>query len=152
MPPDNTIPSHKATSCTLLRSYDNSIISISIIYIIFRDKEMIRFTTILYFIFFIILIILFYIILKYFGNSHKMILFYVRRFLIQPNFFDYKFQLNIVLNLNHIYCIVQNNNGYLKLIIQNTNHYSILLLQNNNGNCKFNNLKTFVEQLYLTFL
>ena len=68
------------------RYFLNSIISISIIYIIFRDKEMIRFTTILYFIFFIILIILFYIILKYFGNSHKMILFYVRRFLIQPIF------------------------------------------------------------------
>ena len=68
------------------RYFLNSIISILIIYIIFKDKEMIRFTTILYFIFFIILIILFYIILKYFGNSHKMILFYVRRFLIQPIF------------------------------------------------------------------
>ena len=68
------------------RYFLNSIISISIIYIIFKDKEMIRFTTILYFVFFIILIIFFYIVLKYFGNSHKMILFYVRRFLIQPIF------------------------------------------------------------------
>ena len=68
------------------RYFINSMLSLSIIYIIFKDFEMIRFVSILYLIFFVVLIILFCVTLKYFGSSNKMSIFYIRRFLIQPIF------------------------------------------------------------------
>ena len=68
------------------RYFLNSILSISIIYIVFKDLEMIKFTSILYVFFFVILIFAFYMTLNYFGNENKMTLFYIRRFLIQPLF------------------------------------------------------------------
>lgn len=68
------------------RYFLNSIVSISIIYIVFKDLEMIKFTSILYVFFFVILIFAFYMTLNYFGNENKMTLFYIRRFLIQPLF------------------------------------------------------------------
>jgi exosortase F-associated protein len=39
-----------------------------------------------YLLFFIILISLFFIVLFFFGETNKMTLFYIRRFLIQPIF------------------------------------------------------------------
>lgn len=67
------------------RYFLNSIVSISIIYLVFKDLGMIKFSALIYFIFFIILILAFYLMLIYFGNN-KMTLFYIRRFLIQPIF------------------------------------------------------------------
>jgi exosortase F-associated protein len=64
----------------------NSILSICMIFIIFKDLEAIKFISILYIIFFIVLIILFFMILNLIETPNKMILFYVRRFLIQPVF------------------------------------------------------------------
>jgi exosortase F-associated protein len=64
----------------------NSIISITIIYVFFKDTEIVKFVSLLYFIFFVILIISFYVFLNYFGENNKMILFYIRRFIIQPLF------------------------------------------------------------------
>ena len=69
-----------------LRYFLNTIISISILYVIFKDLNLSRFSFILYVLFFIILITGFYICLNYFDESQKMILFYVRRFIIQPIF------------------------------------------------------------------
>ena len=68
------------------RYFINSMLSLSIIYIVFKDFEMIKFVSILYITFFIMLIFLFFLTIKYFGNSNKMFLFYIRRFIIQPIF------------------------------------------------------------------
>lgn len=70
----------------LFRYFLNSILSLSIIFILFRDLVAIKFSSILYFCFFIFLILLLYFTLYYFEEPNKMTLFYIRRFLIQPLF------------------------------------------------------------------
>ena len=69
-----------------LRYFLNTLISISILYVIFKDLNLFKFLIILYILFFIILIIGFYICLNYLENDQKTILFYIRRFIIQPIF------------------------------------------------------------------
>lgn len=63
----------------------NSVLSLALLYVIFKDIGMIKFTSILYLIFFIILtsILLFALFNE---KPDKMFVFYVRRFLIQPIF------------------------------------------------------------------
>jgi exosortase F-associated protein len=70
----------------LFRYVLNSILSVGIIYFLFKDKEMIKFASILYLLFFLILIVVFFFILYFYGNQNNLLLFYVRRFLIQPLF------------------------------------------------------------------
>ena len=70
----------------LFRYLLNSMLSLAIIFVLFKDIEAIRFASIVYLLFFIILISLFFIVLFYFGETNKMTLFYIRRFLIQPIF------------------------------------------------------------------
>jgi exosortase F-associated protein len=70
----------------LFRYFLNTIISLSIIYMLFKNKSLIKFTSFLYLIFFIVLISLFFIVYQYFAQTNKMTLFYIRRFLIQPIF------------------------------------------------------------------
>ena len=63
----------------------NSILSIFIIYLLFKDRLLLKLSVYLYTLIGFVLIILFYFYL----NSEKpdfMILFYIRRFLIQPIF------------------------------------------------------------------
>lgn len=62
----------------------NSIVSLAILYIIFYEIAIIKFSMLLYFGFFVILTFLFFVYLNYFDESNKMILFYIRRFMIQP--------------------------------------------------------------------
>ena len=64
----------------------NSSISLGIIYVLFREMEMVKFAAILYIVFFLILIIVFFSILFINVEHHYLTLFYVRRFLIQPIF------------------------------------------------------------------
>jgi exosortase F-associated protein len=64
----------------------NSILSLGILYIIFKDKQMIQFASFLYFFFFVILIVGFFSVLHFHENQNNLLLFYVRRFLIQPLF------------------------------------------------------------------
>jgi exosortase F-associated protein len=64
----------------------NSILSLGVLYIIFKDKQMIQFASFLYFFFFMILIIGFFSVLHFYENQNNLLLFYVRRFLIQPLF------------------------------------------------------------------
>ena len=64
----------------------NSIVSLAIIYLCFKDLSMIKFLSVLYIILFILLISSFHYILIYWTNNNKMAIFYVRRFLIQPLF------------------------------------------------------------------
>lgn len=70
----------------LLRYGLNTIISLGIIFVLFKEMEMVKFASILYVIFFLILIIIFFSILYFNVEHHYLTLFYVRRFLIQPIF------------------------------------------------------------------
>lgn len=70
----------------IFRYFINTIISLTILYIIFKDLNLIKFSSILYVLFFLVLIISFYFALNFFDESHKMMLFYIRRFIIQPVF------------------------------------------------------------------
>lgn len=69
-----------------LRFFLNTVLSLAVIYVLFKDIDAVKFASVLYFIFFVMLLAAFYIILLKNGESNKMGLFYVRRFLIQPIF------------------------------------------------------------------
>jgi len=66
------------------RFYLNSIISIGILKLIFNDSKVVKFSIFLYSVFGIILMVTFFFILLKFGETNKMNLFYIRRFIIQP--------------------------------------------------------------------
>ncbi|KAB1156675.1 exosortase F system-associated membrane protein [Flavobacterium luteum] len=68
------------------RYFLNAIFSLAIIYFLFSDLKFTKFTSILYFIFYLILITAFFLMLHFSGNENNFILFYIRRFLIQPLF------------------------------------------------------------------
>jgi len=68
------------------RYFLNTIISLAIIYVIFRDFELVKFASFLYLLFFIGLIITFFVVLTYFGDDNNLTIFYIRRFIIQPIF------------------------------------------------------------------
>lgn len=68
----------------MLRYLLNSAISLGIIYLIFFDTKLTVFAAWLYFLFFILLISAFLALYMLPDEPHKMYLFYVRRFLIQP--------------------------------------------------------------------
>ena len=70
----------------LFRFTLNALISLGILYSLFKDREMIVFVSVLYVILFVILIIAFFCMLWFFTDNVNFILFYVRRFLIQPLF------------------------------------------------------------------
>jgi len=69
-----------------LRYSLNSIVSLAIIYLLFKNKSLLNFSIRFYVIAVIFLSIFLFIILKYFNSEGYMLLFYVRRFLIQPLF------------------------------------------------------------------
>lgn len=62
----------------------NTLLSLGIIYVIFRNKEFIKVSSVLYLIFFIVLILALFVIVNYSENDFS--LFYIRKFLIQPLF------------------------------------------------------------------
>ncbi|MBA0884464.1 exosortase F system-associated membrane protein [Flavobacterium undicola] len=64
----------------------NMIISLGLIYVIFKDYMMIQFSFFLYLVAFFVLLILFFLVINYYGSDNNFLLFYVRRFLIQPIF------------------------------------------------------------------
>lgn len=64
----------------------NTVLSLGILYFLFRDREMIAFVSILYLFLFGVLVVSFFCILHFFENKENLLLFYVRRFLIQPLF------------------------------------------------------------------
>lgn len=67
-----------------LRYWVNSILSLLILWVAFNKKEIIKFSLILYAIVFFLLLIAFWILLGKYSAEDYMMLFYVRRFLIQP--------------------------------------------------------------------
>lgn len=68
-----------------MRFYLNSMISLALLYVIFKDKQMVKFSAFLYMVLGSILMISFIFTLTFFHHE-KMTLFYIRRFLIQPIF------------------------------------------------------------------
>lgn len=63
----------------------NTILSLALLYVIFNDKQMLKFTAFLYLIFFVVLISILLFALSN-EDPDKMLVFYIRRFLIQPIF------------------------------------------------------------------
>jgi exosortase F-associated protein len=57
-----------------------------LLYVIFKDTKIVKFSMLLYMILGSILMISFIFVLTFFGEENKMTLFYLRRFLIQPIF------------------------------------------------------------------
>lgn len=70
----------------LFRFTLNTILSLGIIYLLFKDVQMVKFAFVLYYFFFMILIVTFFFIVYYVKGHNNLALFYVRRFLIQPIF------------------------------------------------------------------
>ena len=82
------LPNFKSTYLFLgflFRYSLNAIVSLGIIYVFFKDVGMIQFSLLLYVIFFIVLCLIFFLIV-YIDEGNNWLLFYVRRFLIQPIF------------------------------------------------------------------
>jgi len=69
----------------LLRYVLNTVLSLLLIYTLFRDLEIMKFSAFLYVFFLILLLGMFAIIIEYFPDG-SWLLFYVRRFIIQPIF------------------------------------------------------------------
>ncbi|HNP32964.1 MAG TPA: exosortase F system-associated protein [Flavobacterium sp.] len=68
-----------------IRFYLNSVISLLLLYVLFKDKQIVKFTAFLYMVLGSILMISFIFTLTFFPHE-KITLFYIRRFLIQPIF------------------------------------------------------------------
>lgn len=66
------------------RFFINTIISLSILYVIFNKKSVIRFSSKVYVITFLILMISFFLVIKYQLIDGYLVIFYIRRFLIHP--------------------------------------------------------------------
>jgi exosortase F-associated protein len=70
----------------LLRYTLNTIFSLGIIYVLFKEIKMVKFASVLYVFFFILLISGFFLAIYIFDNHNSLLLFYIRRFIIQPIF------------------------------------------------------------------
>ena len=70
----------------LFRYALNTVFSLGVIYILFKDISMIKFALFLYVFFFVIFAIGFFYIVYFSAENQNWILFYIRRFLIKPIF------------------------------------------------------------------
>lgn len=70
----------------LLRYLLNTSFSLAIIYAVFRELPLLKFAALLYGILFVLLITAFFVLLHFTDHPDYMLLFYLRRFLIQPLF------------------------------------------------------------------
>ena len=68
------------------RYFLNSILSLLVLWIAFSEKDYVKFAALLYLIAFVFLLSVFYILLQNYEPERYQVLFYVRRFLIQPLF------------------------------------------------------------------
>ena len=67
------------------RYFLNTVLSLLLLYTLFLDREIVKFSAFLYLFFLIILLGMFFTIFNYFPEANWF-LFYVRRFIIQPIF------------------------------------------------------------------
>ena len=68
------------------RYFLNSLLSVGLIWIVFKDYNFLKLSCFLYVVFFVVLVMFLFLILYWFTPDLKLLLFYVRRFLIQPIF------------------------------------------------------------------
>ncbi len=68
----------------LFRYWLNTVLSLGILYVLFKQKQIITISLWMYVLFFLVLNTIFFVLL--YRNPDYMMLFYVRRFLIQPLF------------------------------------------------------------------
>lgn len=66
-----------------LRYFLNSVLSLLLIYVLFQDRDIFKFSSFVYACFLVVLLSAFYIILHFFPDG-SWLLFYVRRFIVQP--------------------------------------------------------------------
>ncbi len=64
----------------------NSIITVSIIYLLFKEVSIVKLTAFLLLGFFVVLIAILFLILNFSSDPDYLFIFYIRRFLIQPLF------------------------------------------------------------------
>lgn len=69
-----------------MRFYVNTVLSLFLLYVIFNDTKIVKFSMLLYMVLGSLLMISFIFVLVEFGEHSKWSLFYIRRFLIQPIF------------------------------------------------------------------
>jgi len=70
----------------LIRSFEKQLFyDPFLIYALFLDKEIFKFSIILYLFFLVLLFVFFFLILEYYPDGNWL-LFYIRRFIIQPIF------------------------------------------------------------------
>jgi len=74
----------KMTLFLILRYGINTIISLGIIYTLFKDKELMKFSVVAYILTFIVLLPIYYYYIDIEFESGYLGAFYIRRFLIQP--------------------------------------------------------------------
>lgn len=68
------------------RYFINTLLSLVILYSLFKQLPLVRFAMLLYGVFFVVLIVLFFGLLHFSEQPDYLVLFYIRRFLIQPLF------------------------------------------------------------------
>lgn len=85
----NSMPYPAVESVKLLLNFFlryalNSMLSLALLYVIFRKADMIRFAATLYGFLFVVFLLAFIIFWQGWAGEQKTLLFYARRFLIQP--------------------------------------------------------------------
>lgn len=76
--------SYKLFANFFFRYFLNTAISLGILYMIFKKREIITISSFLYLVFFILLIALFFLAVTFYKDN--FVIFYIRRFIIQPIF------------------------------------------------------------------
>lgn len=76
----------KLTLFTSLRYFMNSVLSLGIIYLFFKDKSILKFCAIIYSLAFVLLILIFLYFVIHPRQEDYYLFFNIRRFLIQPLF------------------------------------------------------------------
>ena len=74
----------KLSAFTSLRYWLNTIISLGILFVVFKDKSMVKFSTIIYLFSFLVLILIYLYFVVNPKQEHYYLFFNMRRFLIQP--------------------------------------------------------------------
>lgn len=83
---DKPLPSYDAILLYVtlsIRYAINSMLSLVLIYVIFKQRDVVTLSAVLFFMFLVLLIFALAIVLAFFPEN-KMAIFYIRRFLIQP--------------------------------------------------------------------
>lgn len=86
---NKTIPNYEGFKLFVglfFRYLINSSCTVMIIYLVFKEMTLVRFSSYLLLSFFVVLTTIFFFLLEFTTKSDLVILFYVRRFLIQPLF------------------------------------------------------------------